>query len=322
MKRILSFLLSMLLLVGFLHAEGKKDGAEKKKDTPKKEDSVTDEGHEGGDSEEVAKTFYGNNFINLPTIETNRARAMGFRISHRLGPIFEPKAGGGIAGPDFYNFLGLNGASVLIGLDYGITDDLTVGIDHATVGKINGVFAKYKILAQTQDNSMPITLTAYGRANATHLRHPAMNDSINPYGNFANRVSYSSQIMVAKKFGEAFSLQVAPTFVHYNLVDSAAYANSMFGICAGAKVKVLKRLSITAEYSRVLNNHVTEAARDNLYSDNLGISFDMVTGGHVFQIFVVNSRGINDTQVIPYTRSAWQDGQVRFGFNIYRNFSL
>lgn len=310
MKKQILLFLSLLLCMSFSFAQSGEDKEEaSEKEAP---------------TNEVVNTFHGKTFINLPTVETNRARSMGFRISHRLGPIFEPKPGGGINGPDFYNFLGLNGASVLIGLDYGITDDLTVGIDHSTVGKWNGVFAKYKILAQTQDNSMPVTLTAFGRANVTHLRHPAKNDSlgINPYSPFANRLAYSAQLMLARKFGEAFSLQIAPTFVHYNLVDSAAYQNSMFAISAGAKVKVLKRLSITAEYSRVLTPHVTDFARDNIYSDNLGVSFDLVTGGHVFQIFVVNSRGINDTQVIPFTTSSWADGQVRFGFNIYRSFWL
>ncbi len=54
----------------------------------------------------------------------------------------------------------------------------------------------------------------------------------------------------------------------------------------------------------------------------LSIGVDIETGGHVFQLHVSNSAGINERAFITETTGDWSKGEVRLGFNLSRVFQL
>jgi hypothetical protein len=54
----------------------------------------------------------------------------------------------------------------------------------------------------------------------------------------------------------------------------------------------------------------------------LAIGFDIETGGHVFQLHFTNALGMNQRILITETDGQWNKGDVHFGFNISRVFSL
>lgn len=267
----------------------------------------------GGEEEQsaapVAETFYGTRATNLHTVKQIGHRVLAYRISHRLGDI---KSGG-------YNFFGLDGpASISLMFDYGITDDLMIGIARDQFNKVYNGYAKYALLKQTP-GKMPVSVSVYGKANIISLRdEAAAANGFDRFGNFSHRMSYVSQILVARKFGERFSLQVAPTYVHHNLVERSGDANGMFALSTVGQFKINKRLGISAEFNYVLNDYVTNT---NLFHPSAAVGLDVVTGGHIFQIMVGNSMPINEAFAIPYTRNSLSDGW-RIGFNISRNFWL
>ena len=58
------------------------------------------------------------------------------------------------------------------------------------------------------------------------------------------------------------------------------------------------------------------------FNNALSIGFDIETGGHVFQLHLTNSRGLVDPQWIGRTPGSWLDGEIYFGFNISRVFTI
>ena len=54
----------------------------------------------------------------------------------------------------------------------------------------------------------------------------------------------------------------------------------------------------------------------------LSFGFDIETGGHVFQLHLSNSSAMIAPEFITKTNGNWLDGDIYFGFNISRVFTL
>jgi hypothetical protein len=61
---------------------------------------------------------------------------------------------------------------------------------------------------------------------------------------FWDRVTYVHQLLVARKFGERFSLEINPTFIHRNMVETELDPNDVWAVGAGARFKLTKRISM------------------------------------------------------------------------------
>ena len=256
-------------------------------------------------------TFKGTRLVNLHTVETRGRGTLEFRIAHRFGD-FSSGAN---------NLWGLDGpATIQFHLDYAITDRFMVGVGRASYNKMFDGFANYKWLRQTIDNRIPITLTFLGSTNVTSNIDPnkALNGA-DRYQYFSNRVAYLAQVMIARKFNSNLSLQISPLYIHYNLVNNLTDQNDIFAVGLSSRFKITSSLALTGEYIYRVNKY----SRDfDLYHNALSLGFDLETGGHLFQVFLTNSIGINEVSVVPYTESSWSKGQVRLGFNISRVFGL
>lgn len=256
-------------------------------------------------------TFKATRIINCQTVETLSKNSLDFRISHRFGDFSSGS----------YNFYGLDGpANIRIGFDYGITDKFMIGIGRSSDHKLFDGFLKYKILSQTTNGSMPITLTGLISINITSEKDAtAALTGINKYENFSSRISYMYQLMIARKFTKKLSVQLSPTFIHYNQVINTTDKNDMLSLATAGRFKLTKSLSLSGEYVIRISQYTVQM---NAYHNSLGFGLDVETGGHVFQVFVINSFGINEVQAIPYTVSQWGKGEIRLGFNISRVFSF
>lgn len=271
--------------------------------------------------EYVFQTFKDTRTINSYSVETLQKKLLDIRISHRFGDFFNQwKFNNAWA-----DFIGLeNAADIGIGVEYGVTNNLTLGF-HRTKGSsalrslLHGL-AKYRILAQTKDNSMPITLTAAATVSLATAPPSADASSIASFpGGFAHRLSYTAQVLVGRKFGDRFSLQLSPTFVWRNLV-AANDNNYLFSTGISAKIQLNKVVGILVDATIPFDN--LRLTTGNGYYIPLGIGFEFDTGGHVFQINLTNTRGIEPSDYIPYTTSNWGEGQFRIGFTISRAFRM
>lgn len=265
-----------------------------------------------GKKEYVFATFKSTRIANGHSIEQMGAGILDFRISHRFGMISQ----------GMENFFGLDNATTRIALDYGVTDWLMVGIGRSTYLKEFDGFVKVKLLRQTTDDKMPLSLSYVGSMSATGFKEEV------PAGStyyFSNRLAYINQLLIARKFSQLFSVQLMPSHVHYNLVSRKSDPNDVFALGVGGRLRLSSRVALTGEYYYLL-----PGTRPDLARNSLTIGFDIETGGHVFQLLFSNSTGITERNFIGQTTGEWArtgangkfTSDVHFGFNISRVFTV
>jgi hypothetical protein len=249
-------------------------------------------------------TFKTTRLINGHSIENTQNGVLDFKISHRFGTIN--------GGP--YELFGLDNALIRFGLDYGITNRLMVGVGRSSFQKQYDAFVKYKIFRQSSGKrTMPVSLAWLSSAMVQTLK---WTDPSRP-NYLSSRLYFAHQLIVARKFSENTSLQLMPTTIHYNLVEKATDPNDIIAIGIGGRQKITKRLSVNVEYYYQLPGYHFENT-----ANSFSIGFDIETGGHVFQLHFTNSRGMTERTFISETAGYWGKGDILFGFNISRVFTI
>jgi hypothetical protein len=271
------------------------------------------------DSEEKAKnqnktqrtiaTFKTTRLIDGHTVETTQGGVLDVKISHRFGQFND----------GFYNMFGLDEASIRLGMDYGLTNRLTVGGGRSSYQKLYDGYLKYRLLWQSEGKkNIPVSITLLAAA-AFETDTAAMKNekkiSVSP--TTADKFSYAYQVLIARKFSPAFSLQLMPSLVHENLVDSSATSNDIFAIGAGTRIKLTQRSSISLEYF-----YTFPGTRLPGTYNTFSIGYEIETGGHVFQIHFSNSTGMTEKTFIAENYGRWSKGDIHLGFNISRVFTI
>lgn len=252
----------------------------------------------------VPETFKGTRIANGHSVETRKKGIGEFLITHRFGRI----------NSGFYNLFGLDEANIRIAFEYAVTDDLTFALGRSSFEKTYDAYVKYRLLHQkTGEKPFPISITLFGSAAEVTLKGYYGSDDLN----FSDRLAYTSQILIARKFSPNFSLQLTPSFIHFNTVPTTDDPNSMFALGIGARIKITKRMAFNGEYYYNFNKFQSFKTYDSI---SLGIEFE--TGGHVFQLVFTNSRPMIEKGFITQTTGDFFGGDIHFGFNISRAFQI
>lgn len=251
----------------------------------------------------VHRTFRGLRVINGHSIETLYEGELELLIEHRFGRINR----------GLYELFGLDQATMRIGLDYGVTERLNIGAGRSTYGKHLDGYVKYRIVGQTLDDRIPLTLTVVSTVAANMLRPVDPERPIPAY----SRLAYTHQLLIARKWSDRLSTQLMPTFVHYNLVDTPDEHNDVLAMGVAVRYQLTKNLALTGEYYYKLPGQL---AADKF--DPVGIGLDINTGSHVFQLHFTNAQSMIEKAFIGETRGNWFAGDIHFGFNMTRLFKL
>jgi len=249
----------------------------------------------------ITGAFKSSRVINGHSMEMLGAGLLDFRILHRFGPVKQ-----GIS-----DLFGLDQASMRMGFDFGLSSNVTIGFGRTTFKKEYDAFIKYRLIQQEQ-SSTPISLVAVAGTSIFTYKSP---DPFKPL-TFTDRTGYYAQLIVGRKFSEAFSLQLSPTLVYRNMIDPAD-KRTIYALGIGARHKISKRVAFVVDYSLVANGLPMSVG-----TNPLSIGVDIETGGHVFQLHFSNSTGMNERSFITETTNSWSKGEFRFGFNLSRTFSL
>ena len=255
-------------------------------------------------TEYVTATFKTTRLINGHSVENTAKHVLDVKIDHRFGTLN--------GGP--YEFFGLDNATMRLGFDYGITNDFMVGIGRSTFEKTFDAFFKWKILKQsTGKHKMPVTLNYVPTValKTLHWEDP------NQKNYFSSRLFFTHQLIIGRKFSEDLSLQIMPTYIHRNLAAKVADPNDILAIGIGGRQKLSKRTSFNVEYYYQIPGYKLPGT-----TNCLSVGFDIETGGHVFQLHFTNSRGMTERQFISENTGSWGNGDVLFGFNISRVFTI
>lgn len=262
-----------------------------------------------GEDEEVVgyaqASFKTTLVVNLPSIENTHAGVLDFKIMHRFGYV----------NTGFYEFFGLDQATTRLALIYGITDRIEVGIGRSTLNKNWDGFVKWRILWQSKGAKiMPLSLSFFANTSYQSIRYPEDDiRTIYPSSNFY----YTFQFLIARKFSERFTLQLVPSLVHRNLIDTPEEKNDVFSIGLSGRIKLSKRIALNFEYFYSIPDQLASE-----FVNPLSIGIDIETGGHVFQLLFTNATGMVPDAVITETTGKWTQGDIRFGFNISRVFTI
>lgn len=259
-------------------------------------------------------TFKGTRIINGQSVETKRKGELEFIFSHRFGLI----SGGA------YTLWGLDESVTRLGLEYGITDRFGVGIGRTSADKTYDGYVRYKVLRQ-KDKGTPVSITAIGTINYQTYPNEEDDPVLAPQLNAEDRLSYVTQILIARKFNTKLSLQINPIFVHRNTVDQDIENNDDYALGFAGRYKITKSLAISGEYTLRLNpteNQPDHTPVPYLRYDAVGFGVDIETGGHVFQLIFTNTLGMFERYTVTNTDHDFFGGQIHFGFNITRTFQL
>lgn len=262
-----------------------------------------------GKHEPVGATFETTRVINGQSIEMTGKGVLDFKISHRFGSV-----NGGVG-----QFFGLDGAVTQLGFDYGVTKWLTIGVSRSTYDKEYEGYVKGRILTQTEDNHIPVSLDYVGAISCTSNTAPDLGVGVD-YA-FSNRLCYVNQLLISRKINNRFSLQLMPTIIHYNIVDLDVQPNNVIAVGAGGRVKLSNRFSVNVEYYYQIPG-TDLSVTSNKTHNSLSVGVDIQTGGHVFQLFFTNSSAITERAFVGQTTDSWSKGQIHFGFNISRIFQI
>ncbi len=263
--------------------------------------SLVDSGNER--SEPVTGAFKSSRVINGHSIEFIGKNVLDVRILHRFGIIKD-----GIS-----ELFGLDQASMRLGFDYGITKNLTIGVGRSTLAKELDGFIKYGALQQSKGKKnipVSVVLVAGSTITTARLAEDAM------LRDTKHRMGYYSQVIIGRKFSDLFSLQLAPTYVHRNAVAATGF-NDTYALGIGSRLKLSKRVAFVADY-----HYVISGLDKDVYSNPLSVGFDIETGGHVFQLHFSNATGMNEKAFLTNTSNSWGRGEIRFGFNLSRVFTI
>jgi hypothetical protein len=254
--------------------------------------------------EYVSNAFKSSRVINGHSMEFIGKGVMDVRILHRFG----------LLNSGVNNLFGLDQASMRLGFDYGLGKNLTVGFGRSTAAKEWDGFIKYRPIWQARGGDWASPVSVVLVTGMTYTTLPWADPTRKNFT--TSRMAFYNEVIIGRKFNDIFSFQLAPTFVHRNLVSLASEANNVYALGIGGRIKISKRTAFVVDY-----HYIAKGLDKTIYKDPLSIGFDIETGGHVFQLHFSNSTGMNEKAFITNTTSSWGKAEVRFGFNLSRVFT-
>lgn len=263
-------------------------------------------------------TFNATKIINMQSTEIVTPGVLQFMISHHFSNIWNKDGGS----QNVAQFFGLNSgvAHTYMSFDYSPLKWMNVGVALAGASKYEG-FAKFKILRQqTGVMNIPVSVAWYSMMHINTAKDPDIDFT-------ANKLAFMNQLLIARKFSNKFSLQLMPTWIHFNVVPYGINnSNEVFSLGIAGKYKATSKLNITLEYARQLNMFENLISKNgaivNYHPDLLSLGVEISTGTHLFQFYVGSSTDASAIDQLARNNSSIKDGNIAIGFTINRSMNL
>ncbi len=246
--------------------------------------------------------FESSYIIDNPTNVLFNKKTLEVQMSHRFGLI-----SGGTN--DLAGFWAPS--NIRIGLSYAIHERLTIGYGTTKFDRLQDFNWKVGLLEQTRSNKMPVSVSYYG-----NFVIDARNKNQGLFRNLEDRYSFFNQIIITRRFSRNFSLQVAPSVSHYNVVKNTM-RNDMIAVAIGGRYKISSQTAVMVDYSQP----ITEFLKDNPHP-GISIGFEFSTSAHAFQLFLTNYNGIVPQKNYMFNDHDFFNGDFLIGFNITRLYNF
>jgi hypothetical protein len=259
----------------------------------------------------LAKNTFESAFLmDNQTVIVPKKGALEMAIQHRFGTVNN-------GGKDLFGLFAPS--NIRLGLTFVPIKKLNLGLGLTKERMQVDLNAKYAILQQTENDNVPISVSAFGNIVIDSR-------SSNNFRYTVDRFSYFSQLLIARKITDRFSAQVAPSLSWFNNVE--AYVNSKgeikpkmnnahFAISFLGRYKFSGKSAFIINYDQPLTQHPT-----NNPHPNISFGFETTTDSHAFQVFCGNYYGIIPQSNNVYNKNDYTKGQFVIGFNITRLWVL
>ncbi len=233
-----------------------------------------------------------------------------FDIQHRFG----------LWKNGFDDLFGLYASSnIRLGFNYVPIDRLQIGFGLTKTNITWDFNAKYALIQQARSGGSPVAVT-YFVNTAIDTRDQA----VGKFANSSDRYSYFHQLMVARKFSDKLSLQVAGSLSHFNAVEAyltenneeeGKLKNDHIALALSGKYKVGAWVNIIANVDLPVTSHNLEEVNP---ASNISFGIEMTSSSHQFQVFCGNFYSITQQRNNVFNQNSFGDGDILIGFNITR----
>ena len=263
----------------------------------------------------VRPAFESGLLFDAATTVVQPSKTLEFILQHRFGYIDGTK-----------DFFGIWGASnIRVGLNYSLTDKLTVGIGTTKMHRLQDLQLKYKVIEQTRSNSIPVTVVLHeviavdGRDKATWDQNAGA-----PGYKFSNRMSYFTELIVSRRFNDHLSLQGSGAFTHYNSVDSL-YDHDRISLSFAGRYKFSPQGSLIVagdfplDITGIKDFKKKADATTVIYNQpNISVGVEISTSTHAFQIYLASAQGILQQEDVMWNNHNFFKNGFMIGFNLTR----
>lgn len=267
--------------------------------------SFAQEETEKKEEKPVRDPFMASALIENQTVVNTTPKKLELIIQHRMGSIDN-----GLT--DLY---GIYGASnIRMGLQYGITEKLSIGIGTEKNNKFNDLNAKYIVFEQTRSGSMPVGLAVHANVAIDSRDEELFGTDYE----FIDRFSFFAQAIVSRKFTDALSLQLAPSYSHFNAVGRE-YQNDKIGLMFGGKYTIYNSISAIFEYHHPFAINPVHDYQDDI-QPGAAIGFEIATITHAFQVFAGNYQHLMAQKNYVMNTNKFDSEGISIGFNVNVRF--
>ena len=244
--------------------------------------------------------FESSMIIDNPTNVLFSKNTLEIQMAHRFGLITGGKNDlAGIWAP----------SNIRIGASYALHERLTIGGGVTKFDRLLDLNWKVALLRQTRSMKMPVSVSYYGNWVVDSRSKENFNLT-------QDRYSFFHTLIIARRFNEMFSVQVAPSWSHYNLV-ATTMRNDMIAISGSGRIKISPQTAIMFDYTQP----ITKFIKDNP-NPGISVGVEFATSSHAFQLLVGNYNGIIPQKNIMFNQNDYFNGDVLIGFNITRLYNF
>jgi hypothetical protein len=250
----------------------------------------------------VRATFESAIFIDNQTVMVPIKGTLEFDMQHRFGTV----------GKGYEDLYGLySNSNIRLGFSYVPIENLSVGFGLTKFKHLIDLNIKYSLLRQTRSGKIPLSVTYFGNM-AIDTRKEDRREEV--FQN-SDRLSFFHQIIIARRFTNWLSFQVAPSLSHYNMI-SKTMENDHFAIAFATQLKLTDAMSFIIGVDQPITQHSRNNPNPNI---SFGVQF--ATSSHAFQIFMGNYNSILPQENNVFNTRNYSDGfgdNFLIGFNITR----
>lgn len=270
------------------------------------------------EEDQKVNPFESGTLIDAQTTVIPDVKTLEFVIQHKFGSMENGKSDlWGIYAP---------GANVRLGLNYVIAKKLQIGAGITKNYMYTDFSAKWTILQQSTQKT-PVSVTLFGDVaidgrNAetigTGMVVDTKGETMPVAIDFNDRLAYFSQVLVSRKFCNAFSLQAGASYTHYNMVPWD-YNHDVIGVHVDGRIKFSPQGSFIFTYDQPLKiDAISEQTDWSAAQNNVAFGVEFFTFTHAFQLYVGSANGILPQYNMMYNQKDWLNKGLAFGFTITR----